>query len=458
MKKITLLLILFAISFGYSQTLPFDFSTADQAFTHDAAGGTGGAAVINTATEKLEIFGNAQPWDNAYVVFSGTDVVDLSDELNNSISFTVDPLSTTLAVDEERTHRIKLTHTAGVYEVPFTTIGDAEQTILINPGVLGNMTELRIFVDAGVAGPNGDYAIDDIQVVADPGPTCTDGIQNGDETGVDCGGTCPNTCPLPPTTIVAAPARPALDVLSVFGPAYSDVPPSGVQQFAGATFTNYTVATADDTRELTTPTAGGGAQYQYFFGTDTGLDLTNFTTIHLDSWVLNAGGPDSVIRIILQNFDTTTGAFQHNLEATIDVNTPGVETWNTVDIELADFSNPTLARNNIQQIQIVAQGAVFGPTYLTNFYFHKNTVLGADDFSINDLKVSPNPTNDSWNIEGANTTIDSIEVYDILGKRVQILNPNSQQATIDASGLKTGLYLAKLYSGNAVKTIKLVKN
>jgi len=320
------------------------------------------------------------------------------------------------------------------------------------------MTELRIFVDAGVAGPNGDYAIDDIQVVADPGPTCTDGIQNGDETGVDCGGTCPNTCPLPPTTIVAAPARPALDVLSVFGPAYSDVPPSGVQQFAGATFTNYTVATADDTRELTTPTAGGGAQYQYFFGTDTGLDLTNFTTIHLDSWVLNAGGPDSVIRIILQNFDTTTGAFQHNLEATIDVNTPGVETWNTVDIELADFSNPTLARNNIQQIQIVAQGAVFGPTYLTNFYFHKNTVLGADDFSINDLKVFPNPTNDSWNIEGANTTIDSIEVYDILGKRVQILNPNSQQATIDASGLKTGLYLAKLYSGNAVKTIKLVKN
>ncbi len=26
------------------------------------------------------------------------------------------------------------------------------------------------------------------------GPTCTDGVQNGDETGVDCGGSCPNTC------------------------------------------------------------------------------------------------------------------------------------------------------------------------------------------------------------------------------------------------------------------------
>jgi hypothetical protein len=27
------------------------------------------------------------------------------------------------------------------------------------------------------------------------GPTCTDGVQNGNETGVDCGGSCPNACP-----------------------------------------------------------------------------------------------------------------------------------------------------------------------------------------------------------------------------------------------------------------------
>ncbi|MDA8874912.1 T9SS type A sorting domain-containing protein, partial [Winogradskyella sp.] len=347
-----------------------------------------------------------------------------------------------------------------VTEAFFNTVGPDEQTVLVNfPAGLGTFATIVIFADSGVGNfALGTYWFDDITVVADPAATCTDGIQNGTETGVDCGGTCPNACPLPPTTIVAAPARPSLDVLSVFGPAYLDVPPSGVQQFAGATFVNYTAVTTDDARELTTPTPGGGAQYQYFFGTDTGLDLTNFTTVHLDSWVLDAGAADSVIKIILQNFDTTTGAFQHNLEATIDVNTPGVETWNTVDIELADFSNPTLARNNIQQIQIVAQGAAFGPTYLTNFYFHKGTVLGADDFSINDLKVSPNPSNDVWNIESSNISIDTIEIYDLLGKRVLNLSPNSQQVTIDASNLGTGIYLAKLYSNGATKTIKLVKN
>lgn len=30
-----------------------------------------------------------------------------------------------------------------------------------------------------------------------PAPTCSDGIQNGDETGVDCGGSCPTVCPTP---------------------------------------------------------------------------------------------------------------------------------------------------------------------------------------------------------------------------------------------------------------------
>lgn len=29
-------------------------------------------------------------------------------------------------------------------------------------------------------------------------PTCTDGIQNGNETGIDCGGSCPNACSAPP--------------------------------------------------------------------------------------------------------------------------------------------------------------------------------------------------------------------------------------------------------------------
>ena len=130
MKKITFLFILLTVSFGFSQTLPLDFSDAGQAFTWDAADGTGGAATINATTEKLELFGNAAEWDNAFITFAGGDVVDLSVELNNTISFTMDPLST-LPVDEVRTHRIRLTTTAGNHEV--TSLNSEKKFFILRP-------------------------------------------------------------------------------------------------------------------------------------------------------------------------------------------------------------------------------------------------------------------------------------------------------------------------------------
>lgn len=43
-----------------------------------------------------------------------------------------------------------------------------------------------------------------LQIVENqPEPTCTDGIQNGDETGIDCGGSCANPCPCQGTESVS---------------------------------------------------------------------------------------------------------------------------------------------------------------------------------------------------------------------------------------------------------------
>lgn len=85
-------------------------------------------------------------------------------------------------------------------------------------------------------------------------------------------------------------------------------------------------------------------------------------------------------------------------------------------------------------------------------------VLSSNDLEINNFRVSPNPSINFWNIEGSNSVIDNVEVYDLLGKRVLNFAPNSQEVRIDATALKTGIYLAKLSSNGATKTIKLVKN
>ena len=87
------------------------------------------------------------------------------------------------------------------------------------------------------------------------------------------------------------------------------------------------------------------------------------------------------------------------------------------------------------------------------------SALSTNGFDIlSSLKVYPNPSNSIWNIESPSTVVEQVEVYDLLGKKVLSVTPNSQTVEIDASQLKSGLYLAKLTAEGATKTIRLVKN
>jgi hypothetical protein len=73
------------------------------------------------------------------------------------------------------------------------------------------------------------------------------------------------------------------------------------------------------------------------------------------------------------------------------------------------------------------------------------------------FKAYPNPTQDSWTVKTKNIKMSSIQVFDILGKSVMSLQPDTTEATIDASGLKSGLYFAKINTANGSSSLKLVK-
>lgn len=84
--------------------------------------------------------------------------------------------------------------------------------------------------------------------------------------------------------------------------------------------------------------------------------------------------------------------------------------------------------------------------------------LSTTDFDIANVKIHPNPSNDLWNIQSSIQNISSIGVYDIFGKRVLNLIPNAQNVSIDASGLSTGMYFAKIITPDGSKSVKLIKN
>ena len=87
-----------------------------------------------------------------------------------------------------------------------------------------------------------------------------------------------------------------------------------------------------------------------------------------------------------------------------------------------------------------------------------NSTLSVNETNISKFVSYPNPTKDSWTIKTNNDKITSIQVYDMLGKSVLSLTPNTTEAKIEASTLRSGLYFAKIATDNGSSSLKLIKN
>ena len=88
----------------------------------------------------------------------------------------------------------------------------------------------------------------------------------------------------------------------------------------------------------------------------------------------------------------------------------------------------------------------------SNNEFAGNEVLSVGDNVITELSLYPNPATDKVNVV-SNNPIDTIEVYDVLGKQVKLLKNTNE---INVSDLKSGIYLFKIYIGDLVSTRKIV--
>lgn len=96
--------------------------------------------------------------------------------------------------------------------------------------------------------------------------------------------------------------------------------------------------------------------------------------------------------------------------------------------------------------------------------FDRNTLaygftpsLGVGNFTEKRFSVYPNPSNGSWNFSATNGSIDTINVIDVSGKLVLSVVPAANMTTVDATGLASGIYFAKIASANMVQTIKVIK-
>lgn len=452
MKKITLLLAFLITSIGFSQELvtngDFQAGTGIPANWYGNAANAvdlGGGNIVNQA--------NVVAPGPAYTVNLSQDIV-LENGKTYELNFDAWTDNTTgtrtmiVGVGQNNAPWSALTQTPILTAIsqPFTY----QFTINYGDGV-GD----RVLFDMGAE--TGYVFIDNVSVV-EIVDLCNDGILNNGETEIDCGGPNCSACPSPPATAAPTPpARATSDVLSVFSGAYTNVTASGLNTFAGASWDNFTIESADDTRRLTAPNPGGGAQFEYI-GVPP-LDLSDYTHMHIDFYVEGAATPGSVFQIFLINFPNhPDGGGSYNLNTQFEITVVGAGAWVSGDIELSTFNNGAAAKDKIALVQVVAAGPAYGPIYIDNIYFHKNTTLGIEDFDKTSFIAYPNPTNDSWTVKTKNINIASVEVYDILGKNVLSLSPNASEVKIDATKLSKGLYFATIATEAGIESLKLIKN
>lgn len=221
-------------------------------------------------------------------------------------------------------------------------------------------------------------------------------------------------------------------VISIFSDAYPNV--------AG---TNYNPNWGQSTVSTIEMVAGNevlkyeGLNYQ---GTEyAAQNVSGLTHLHVDYWTANS----TSLKISLISAE---------LEKAYILPISSKETWLSTEIPLSAFV-PPVNLNAVIQFKVEGNGTV----WLDNLYFYNNVSLGVADVEVSKFSAYPNPTQDAWIIKAKNSNITSIQVFDVLGKSVLCLTPNSKEAKVDASKLKNGLYFAKINTEMGSSSLKLVK-
>lgn len=138
--------------------------------------------------------------------------------------------------------------------------------------------------------------------------------------------------------------------------------------------------------------------------------------------------------------------------------TPGV--WQKITWDLSSYTTSDRTRL-VLFFDIQSNNNTGGSTdtfQFDNLVFGEYATLSSKDFTIEGLAIYPNPTIDTWNISTKSQAINSIEVFNILGKRVLALRPIGLSAEVDASNLNPGIYIAKISTELGTQTKKLIKN
>ena len=257
------------------------------------------------------------------------------------------------------------------------------------------------------------------------------------------------TPPATPSSGAPAPTKADSDVYSFFGNTYTNTAPSSFSQSWGdGTVSDYTAGT-----EVVKKYAALDFQA---ISLSSNVDLSNYTHIHVDVWtpIANAFG------VKFQDFGADgVDEFPNVDDSEYEVQsstTQSSEAWIGHDFAISDFTGLTRTAN-LGQIQILlgsAAGGTKGDVYIDNLYLYKAPTAGSEVYSLNSVKMHPNPANGIVKFSTASNEVLSVSVYNLLGK--QVIPVQTLQSELDISSLSPGVFILAITKSENKITKKLI--
>ena len=254
----------------------------------------------------------------------------------------------------------------------------------------------------------------------------------------------------PGTAATAPPASNAWYVISLYSDAYTDVTSNFDAGWCGASSVEEVMIAGNATQKYKNNACQG-----IDFAPNR-VDATGFTHMHIDFYTTETNLVGKVFNLKLVDFGNAGGtseisAVEINLN---DASSPAIVSGSWVSVDVAvDLSTFT----GLAQAAITSN--LNGTVWYDNFYVYRAATASTKDNDLIESSVYPNPSSNGWNISTPNNIIKSVEIFNILGKKISVQKGNDRsEVNISTEGIATGVYIAKINTDIGIKTVKLIRN
>jgi hypothetical protein len=193
-------------------------------------------------------------------------------------------------------------------------------------------------------------------------------------------------------------------------------------------------------------------------------DVLSATTYYVSQTINGCESTRTAVAITITPIAAPTGATSQTIfggvaaDATIvDISVSGINViWYPTPGDAAAGTNAIAAGTQLVDGTTYYAVSVVGTCRSTALAVTVTVVLENESFDIKSLKFYPNPVIDILTISYS-SEITSVQVYDLSGRQIRNMNPNSNLVTVDLSDLATSVYVVKVFANDASSEFKVVK-